>query len=444
MGKIQVDHTGAGGGITLSSDGTDLLLDGTAIGGGGGAAITVDAKTASYTVVSEDVGKLITFTGNSYTATLTAAATLGHGFFVYIENNAASGQNGHVVTIDGDGSETIDYRTTMPLRQGERVLLVCDGTSFKTVSSFHRGIATNCRTDFFGLPQATGDESVSIGLGSVASATNTTAIGLNTAATANYATAFGMAAEATAFGAMAAGYNSISAGSQSVALGVSRASGTDSFAAAIANNTATYGATGANSVAIGQTNKATSTGGLALGRNAISTAQDAVSIGLQCTADATNSIALGAYSSTKGIKGRIAFSGVSSNYQQGTFVLAQQTADATPSVLTYNTTAASTDNQVILPNKSAFAFSGTIVARQQDPGTACAAWKIEGLIRREGSAGTTVLVNSATTVLDNTPAWGMALTADTTNGGLKIEVTGAAATNIRWVATINTSEVTYA
>jgi len=54
-----------------------------------------------------------------------------------------------------------------------------------------------------------------------------------------------------------------------------------------------------------------------------------------------------------------------------------------------------------------------------------------------------VLVNSATTVLDNTPAWGMALSADTTNGGLKIEVTGAAATNIRWVAAIHTSEVTY-
>jgi hypothetical protein len=70
--------------------------------------------------------------------------------------------------------------------------------------------------------------------------------------------------------------------------------------------------------------------------------------------------------------------------------------------------------------------------------------KVEGLIRREGSAGTTTLVNSATTVLDNTPSWGMALSADTTYGALKIEVTGAASTNIRWVATIHTSEVTYA
>lgn len=39
MGKIEIDHTGSGGGITLSSDGTDLLLDGSAISGGGGGGI---------------------------------------------------------------------------------------------------------------------------------------------------------------------------------------------------------------------------------------------------------------------------------------------------------------------------------------------------------------------------------------------------------------------
>ena len=37
----------------------------------------------------------------------------------------------------------------------------------------------------------------------------------------------------------------------------------------------------------------------------------------------------------------------------------------------------------------------------------------------------------------------MALSADTTNGGLAITMTGAASTNIRFVATIHTSEVTY-
>jgi hypothetical protein len=44
MGKIELDHTGTGGGITLSSDGTDLLLGGTAIGGGGGAALELYAE----------------------------------------------------------------------------------------------------------------------------------------------------------------------------------------------------------------------------------------------------------------------------------------------------------------------------------------------------------------------------------------------------------------
>jgi hypothetical protein len=123
------------------------------------------------------------------------------------------------------------------------------------------------------------------------------------------------------------------------------------------------------------------------------------------------------------------------------------TTDATALQLASGYAGSSPDisNQIVLPNNSAFAFHGTIVARQQaSGGTASAAWKIEGLIRREGTAGTTVLVNSATTVLDNTPSWGLALSADTTNGCLKVQVTGAASTNIRWVATIHTSEVTYA
>jgi hypothetical protein len=131
--------------------------------------------------------------------------------------------------------------------------------------------------------------------------------------------------------------------------------------------------------------------------------------------------------------------------QTGTFVLRRATTDANATVLTTDNTAPGTTDQVILPNNSAYAFTGIVVARQQAAGgTASAAWKIEGLIRREGSAGTTTLVASTVTAIDNTPGWALALSADTTNGGLKIEATGAAATNIRWVATVQTSEVTYA
>jgi len=57
MGKIQTDHTGSGAGITLSSDGTALLLDGAAIGGGGGSMTLISTSNITSSVSS------IEFTG---------------------------------------------------------------------------------------------------------------------------------------------------------------------------------------------------------------------------------------------------------------------------------------------------------------------------------------------------------------------------------------------
>lgn len=284
-------------------------------------------------------------------------------------------------------------------------------------------------------PSATGANAVAIGGGAVASGQDAVAIGLI----------------------------SVSSGIRSFSGVYSYASGTDSFAAAISNN-GIYGATGTNSVAMGYRakasfNKSTAIGGeraLASGANSFAaggeyqTASGSMSVALGGSVNIASGEASYAYGkqSLADKVGKYAYGaqlvGTSGVTQAGMMVLIAATTDATPNILCSNTNAATATNQVIIPNNSAYAFHGTIVARQQaSQGTASAAWKIEGLIRREGSAGTTVLVNSATTVLDNTPAWGMALSADTTNGGLKIEVTGAAATNIRWVATINTSEVTY-
>jgi len=405
MGKIELDHTGSGGGVTLSSDGTDLLLDGTAIGGGGGAALELYAENPSSPTAPSATG--------------TNAVAVGSG------SNASS----------------------------------------------------------------TG--AIALGFGSVSSGLYAQSFGRNATATAVYATAIGTNTDATSSYSTALGQNSASSGSQAVtglgamALGGSYASGADSFAAAIANNTSSYGATGANSVAMGSLAKATNSDALALGdransnatassaigRQSSATGNSSVSIGTSSAASTSNSVAIstsatasgngsisvGGYSTAGGDRGVSIGVGASSSivgkfaYSNGGiafggyFPMHQTTSDATPTALTTDGSAAGNDDQVILPNNSAFAFHGTIVARQQaSGGTASAAWKIEGLIRREGSAGTTVLVNSATTVLDNTPSWGLALSADTTNGGLKVEATGAAATNIRWVATIHTSEVTYA
>lgn len=446
MGAINLDNTGSGGAITLSSDGTDLLLDGSAVGGGGGfdADFVIADKTATYTVVAGDAGKVLTHSANDITFNLTAAATLGAGFHVWIKNEGASGD---ITTIDPSGSETLDGRGTEKLFTGESIHIYTDGSNWYSLDRTIMWVG-NTATDYYARPLAAGGGAIAGGLQSSASGVTSVAVGYTASATANGSVALGSSATATA--------------NRAIALGWSKAGGTDSLAAAITSSSATYGATFSNSIAMGYRAKASSGYALAIGYQTIASAYYSVALGSGTQAsgaqsfamgyiskaEAENSTALGFRSRTR-IKGQLAvtsgYFGAAGDAQASIYVLRSDTTDATSEALTADNSTPSTDNQIILLNNQTYSFHGTIVARESAAsGTDCAAWKVEGLIRREGSAATTVLVNSATTVLDNTPSWGMALSADTTNGGLKIEVTGAAATNIRWVGTIHTSEVTYA
>lgn len=122
-------------------------------------------------------------------------------------------------------------------------------------------------------------------------------------------------------------------------------------------------------------------------------------------------------------------------------ILSGDTSTTSPTTLTVDLLSASTNNQVILPNNSAFMFTINVTARQSASlGTQAAAWKIEGLIRRESNASTTTLVSSNSTTISNVPGWSVNVQADTVNGGLAVNVAGSA-TNIKWVAIVNTTEV---
>jgi hypothetical protein len=135
----------------------------------------------------------------------------------------------------------------------------------------------------------------------------------------------------------------------------------------------------------------------------------------------------------------------SGNFQAERNVLYTSTTNATPSVLTTDGNVGGSTNQIILPNSSAYMFSILIVARQQAAGgTLTGSWKIEGVIRREGTAASTTLISSSLTTFSNPTSWAIAVSADTTNGGLAITATGTASTNIRWSASATTSEVIYA
>jgi hypothetical protein len=339
MGSVNLDNTGSGSAVTLSSDGTDLLLDGTAIGGGGG---------------DPDLYR----------------------------DNASS--------------------ATTPSATGTNAVAIGSGATATQRNSFSMG----------GLADATAVESVAIGYNSTTSGSgNSVAIGMGANTSGWYASSFGFSAQAT--------------GSEALAFSKSRASGSNSLAAAISSTSTSYGATGASSVAIGYQAKA--------------------------DADGRTSLALG-YRSKSRMIGELAFasnsiSGDNGVTQTAIRVLISDTTDATAEALTTNNSTASTDNQVILPNNSAYSFSGTIIAREQaSAGSDYASWEIKGALLRDANAASTVLGNGIQNKMYATSgasAWAIALTADTTNGGLKIEVTGAASTNIRWVATVNTSEVTY-
>jgi hypothetical protein len=160
----------------------------------------------------------------------------------------------------------------------------------------------------------------------------------------------------------------------------------------------------------------------------------------------------GAYGTTRSIRGNTVFA-ASANPLSGqgmsqttVLVLGKQTTDATATVITSDGSAASGTNQVILPNNSAYYFRGEIIAGVTGAGDT-KGWYIEGVIKRGAGVGTTAIVGTATVTSlyadVGASTWAVTALADTTNGGLKITVTGQASTTIRWVAQIRTTEMTY-
>ena len=105
--------------LLLGSDGLDALY----LGG-------VSAKTGAYTTVQADHNKLITVSdgGGSFTVTLMSAVTVGAGHYLRFKKINSST---NFVTIDGNGSQTIDGQlTTTLVSQYDYVNLVSDGSNW--------------------------------------------------------------------------------------------------------------------------------------------------------------------------------------------------------------------------------------------------------------------------------------------------------------------------
>ncbi len=347
-------------------------------------------------------------------------------------------------------------------------------------------------------PSATGGNAVAVGDNAIASGDDAIALGTSRASGAQsfaaagggvhstvgaqggYSIAIGyqtMVTTAASYGGVAIGFEAQTHANYGVAIGQSRASGVQGFSLNIENNGNSYGATATHGIAMGKLAKATATSTIAIGENSTGGTAYAIAVGYQANATGAGAIAIGnqyyvgqttasgggsiaigddakatqkfataiGSSSSAAIIGKYAYAGgrfaATGDSQGGQFILRADTTDATATVLTTNNSTAAATNQIVAASDTCITFDGTIVA-MQNGADAYASWRIEGLLVNDG--GTTTLANSAITVIYNQSSWGMALTADNTNNALAITVTGEASHNIRWVANIRTSEVTYA
>jgi hypothetical protein len=168
--------------------------------------------------------------------------------------------------------------------------------------------------------------------------------------------------------------------------------------------------------------------------------------GTSSVANSYGSVVFGVGGNANSVRSRNVFanSSVTGDAQKSTFIFRQRTTDATLTTFTNEGTSPSTTNQITLSNNSGYRFKGTIIAKQSGS-TNVSAWDIDGLLVRGANAAATTLLIGNVTLVQNTPAWGTpTLAADTSNGGLRIQIQGAGATNIQWVANIETTEVIYA
>jgi hypothetical protein len=113
-----------------------------------GNAVMRSARSANTILAGADSGAFFDCSG-TWTQTFTAAATLGNGWFCRIRNSGAGD-----ITLDPNGSETIDYLTSYIMYPGECRTVMCDGTAFYSIieQPFYKVFTASSGTGFVRPP----------------------------------------------------------------------------------------------------------------------------------------------------------------------------------------------------------------------------------------------------------------------------------------------------
>lgn len=403
-----------------------------------GLAPAAIAGSTTYTLPATDgtSGQVLQTNGTATLSWTTPSAGVAN-FTSNLNTTAPNATVPYVQLLATNAATNVDVAIT-PKGTGAFSLQVADNTS---TGGNKRGTnAVDLQTVRSTNTQvASGPNSFVVGRGNVASGATTSAIAIgyvNTASGATAPIAIGQSNNASGpNGAIAIGLlNGASGADGAVAIGYANtASGQSSFACGNQNTTSAQ-----YSFACGSINSSSATSTFVAGNNN--------------TANGINSTVLGGqYGTTRSITGNrvypAGFGTVLGARQFTNIILCVDTTSAAGAYLTSDgISTVSANNIIVLPNNSAFYFKGTIVAGVTGGGNS-KVWEVSGLVKRSTSGGGTSFVGTPTVTSPfadtGASAWAVAVNVELVIGGVNIIVTGAAATNIRWVGNFQVTEMTY-
>lgn len=174
------------------------------------------------------------------------------------------------------------------------------------------------------------------------------------------------------------------------------------------------------------------------------TGNNSVAIGQASSAEAPDSIAFGPQSKAR-LRGQRAYStgrfSTTGDAQQGYYALRASTINNVPTTMFLDGVGGT--EQLILPDDSTWTFKATVTAHRIDGSDGHAGFELKGVIYRGAGADTTAIqgkVSSQVIGRSNT-SWNVSAAADPTSGALKLTVTGQNSKTIRWLAVVETVEV---